>query len=404
MWQKLKPQWAALALILMLFVSLMIRYPLHFWWVHWAPLPGDFGVYFKAWQRVVAEVMPYQPDDASPYKYSPGVLALVGLLPNSPNTAWIVFSSISIGGFCGALWIGTRFTSWKSFGLLVLGLAMCWKGVIETMDYGQLELIIMAISIFSGALIWRFPFISGLVLGVLPWIKLPWALLLIPFSMFAWFAKHVEVPKAGVPKPVAKSSRRFRLFVSGYFMALFFWGAAVPSMVFGPEKAKLLSQAWVHLLRTQPSNLYFSDINQSVWVSSYRWVGGSHGLAISLAAFVVLGILFFAMRRLVKTIKNKDHPEREVFGWLGAWLVLTQLMNPLSWRWGSALLPAAPFSANFGGLQIRRVRPLLWTSVAMLWLAQLNPVARFLGYSSWNEFHGAGLVTAYWLTLLLLCL
>jgi hypothetical protein len=263
----------------------------------------------------------------------------------------------------------------------------------------------MAIAVTSGWLIWRFPFFSGLLAGVLPWIKLPWLLLLIPYSIFAWNAKHFEVSKPGVPKPaINKSSRRFRLFVSGYFMALFFWGAAVPSMVFGPEKAKLLSQAWISLLRTQPASLYVSDINQSLWISSYRWVGGSYGIAFVLTAAAVLVIMVLAIRRLIVTVKRKDHPEKEVFAWLGSWLVLTQLMNPLSWRWGSALLPAVPFSASFGGLQTKRVRIVLWTAVVLLWLAQMNPVARFLGYSSWGEFHGAGLVTAYWLSLLLLCL
>ena len=52
----------------------------------------------------------------------------------------------------------------------------------------------------------------------------------------------------------------------------------------------------------------------------------------------------------------------------------------------------------------RNLRFSVGAIAVLLWMLQQNPVAASLGFRHWTDFHGAGLITAYWLSLLLLVL
>ena len=97
---------------------------------------------------------------------------------------------------------------------------------------------------------------------------------------------------------------------------------------------------------------------------------------------------------------------REVFVWLSPWLLLTQLVNPLSWRWGSVFVVGAPFAIAVMSRSIGKtaVRSLLFSTVVVLWAFQLNFVVRPMGYHHWTDLHGYGILTLYWGLLLILCL
>ncbi len=379
----LKPRFVAWALIALSVALLLARYP-------GAPqtyrerLPSDFGVYVNAVERFEAGKSPYIAGEYSAFKYSPGILAAMRLLPRDGGMAWVIFSVLCIVGMGVALAFSAPFASWRSVGLLALGLALSWKGILETLDYGQLELLIFALAMGSGVLLNRVPGLSGFFAGILPWIKLPWVLLAFPML-------------------IASGKKGLRQFLSGYLLAWFVWGAAVPSLAFGPEGAKALFQGWLAVLETQPAALYFSAINQSLFVSALRWTGGDVGIGIGLVA-AVAGWL---MGRMVLKLTTRGSSESPA-SWMTPWLIFVQLVSPLSWRWASALLLGAPLAAESPGARRSWLPPLaryaVWAAVGVLWLLQLNPVVKAFGLHHWTDLHIHGLISWYWLALLLLTL
>ncbi len=354
-------------------------------------LPGDFAVYVKAWEWCKAGQNPYMLElrHLSPFKYSPGVLWLIGKLPENPSHAWFFFSTLCIASLMGALVTGASYRSWRRVGLLLVGFFLSWKGILETLDYGQLELLILGVAVGAAALVRRYPVYAGFLAGTLPWFKLPWVVL-------------------GWPLLLACRDKKRRMMISGYLLAYFIWGAAIPSLAFGPERAKILFQTWIEVLRNQPHELYFSDINQSVWVTLERWMGSRPELAIGLGCVLMGWVLVRLSVRVKECLKFQY--ARGVFSWVAPWLILIQLLNPLSWRWGSALIVGVPFafswpSEGWGGRGIATFyRLILLVIVAILWLLQLNPVVQSLGFHHWSELHSYGVVTGYWVALLLLCL
>ncbi len=382
------PRIGAWILIGLTLTLLLIRYPANPGSYRYA-LPTDYSVYLRARDRVNSGENPYQAADSSPYKYSPGVLALVSALPRNPADSWIVFSSLSIFGLAIVLLIGARFPSWKSVLFIPIGLALAWKGVLETLDYGQLELIILLLVVMAAVLRRRHPLIAGFLAGTLPWFKLPWLLLGLPLIL----GNVASVQGPG------RKEKKLRLVISGYLFSWFVLGAAVPSLVFGPERAMQLTQGWIALLRNQPHALYFSEINQSVWISSMRWIGGNPLVPIGLVACAAGFILGSFISRSLRLVSNRD-----VFAWLSPWLILTQLLNPLSWRWGSVFLVGAPFAIAAGSSRSRSFRITVAFIALLFFLLQMNPVVQALGYHHWSDFHGYGVVTGYWISLLLLCL
>jgi hypothetical protein len=192
-----------------------------------------------------------------------------------------------------------------------------------------------------------------------------------------------------------------RLLISGYFFSWFVWGVAIPTFVFGTDRTMVLTREWLEILRSQPAALYWSDMNQSAWMSVLRWIGGN-----PLIGLGVVSLLGGYLMGCLTTRNLKSTPGRDVFSWLSPWLILTQLLNPLAWRWGSVFLVGIPFAV--AGLSVSRekniARTLLMGGVGVLWLLQLNPVVQRLGYHHWSEMHQYGLLTAYWFILLVLCL
>lgn len=396
---KLHPRFwpAAAAAILTLFICLLLyfRFPA-------GPLPqtvpGDFSVYLKATERALAGHSPYVASDPSPYRYAPGVLFLFGLLPNDPIQAWYWFGTISVVLLGISLFVSGTYSNWKSVVWLGIGLLMGWKGLLENFDYGQLEVLILALSLIAAALLSRAAFVAGLIAGLLPWLKLPWILLLLPFMTAA----------------TLRTERRGRLFFSGYMTSCVAWGAAVPSLMFGSDRAKEMMQAWIGILRGQPSPLYFSDMNQSIWMSIVRWFGPESIQALGLGA-LILGLLLGLM--MARASDAGIFRRTPALAWISPWLVLTQLMSPLSWRWGSVFVIGMPMAAGWGVVRkpeddipfdVERIHRNLRFSVAamvmMLFLLQQNPVAHQLGFGHWTDFHSAGVVTAFWLSWLVMVL
>jgi hypothetical protein len=389
MWAKLHqrfnqdaPRYLAWVLIGLWIMVLWNRYPASVSLAGGGP-PTDFAGYLKAWMTARAGGDPYIRVDLSSCQYAPGILALAQLLPKSPDKAWFIYSAILVGSMGVGLLAGARYRSWKSIAWLTVGLGLSWKGILESLDFGQPELLIFALAIFAAAILRRFPIFSGFLAGTLPWFRLPWALLFLPLILRL---SRISLKKRG------------RLFVSGYYFSWFIWGAAIPSLVFGPERAQVLSHSWLEVLKSQLHGLYFSDINQSLWVFGSRWVGGGYPLTFGFAAIFLGLLLGFLVTRVSRGRGD------EVWSWISPWLILVQLIYPLSWRWGSACLIGVPFAIATSRFRNRGFQVIVGLAVLGFWLIQMNPVVKALGYSHWSDLHGYSLVTFYWLGLLLLSL
>ncbi len=385
----------AFAVVMTACFALFLRYPAKTLRLE-LPIPQDFSVYLNAWERAKAHESPYVAADGLPYKYSPGVLPLVGLLPPHPANAWYVFGSLSLFLFGLALMSGGRWSTWKEVFLLVVGLALAWKGLIENLDYGQLDLLLFSVAMISGALLGRWPFFAGLLAGTLPWFKLPWALLLLPL----WLMARTDSGPSGL---APRAPRRLRMLVSGFALASLTWGAALPSFVFGSQRALEYSQAWLELLRTQPSSIYLHDMNQSIWVLLPRWAGMTPALPTPFTIALTLMLAGVALGILVSATPRS----RGSLASLTPWVLFLQLMNPLAWRWASLLVVGVPVACDRAGPADRKPSAWAfagWGAVTALWLIQLNPFARLMGATHWTEFHPFGTIGLYWLVLLLLML
>jgi hypothetical protein len=361
----------ALALIGALAVVLILRFVAH-------QTPTDFAVYLRAWQRFSQHQSPYVLSDPSPYKYAPGILLLFGLLPHQPAQAWMVFSTLSILAFSVSLAFSSGFETPKKTLLLAVGYALAWKGILETLDYGQIELLIFSVAIGAGVLLIRKPRISGALAGTLPWFKLPWGGLAVPFILIL-LRNDVD----------GLAHRKLKRWLTGFIGSMIFWGAAVPSWLCGAEEAKHFSHDWLVLLKAQPADLFSSPINQSLLSSMTRWLGGSGLLGLGLCA--VLG--GYLLGRLL--VKTKGQETTETLSWLSPWLLWVQLMNPLSWRWGSLFAVGMPLAARPG-----RASWVLAPVILVLGCLQLNPVVQVLGFQHWTDLHPLGVVTLYWLALM----
>lgn len=390
--KRLTPQTCAKVICLLFAILLYARYPGKIDFDR-STIPQDFGVYVKAWQRHKLGESPYIAKDFLAFKYSPGALALIGLLPQAPIAAWFVFSSFCIGLLTVSLAIGAEYRVWRNVMALVLGIGLAWKGLIECFDYGQVEVFILPIVVIATFLYARFTFTSGVLIGMLPWIKIPLLFMFIPFALGA---RQRKTEDGALP------DRRSKTFIGGFLLSGVFWGAFLPMIVFGARRALSLSRDWLELLRTQPASLFSSDMNQSLWASVGRWTGVQPSNPSSMTLmFVIVGILGGLLTVLLVLRRPYSPAPRTSLAWISPWLILNQLINPLSWRWGSVYLVGIGFSA----LNPRRshwLRVILWIGVLALFLLQQNPFVKgMLRLSSWTDLHDTGLITLYWVALLL---
>lgn len=401
-WQNHRSRLLAWTLISICGVMLFLRYP-HQAVKPGAKLPSDFETYFHAWQRISQGLSPYAVVDSGlAYRYSPGALTVFKLLPHHLADAWWVFSLTSIVSLCISLAVGARYRDLKSVGLLLLGLGLSWKGILEALDTGQLEVFLFAVTMLAAASLRRVPILAGLLCGFLPAFKLPWVLFVVPFLVMN-----------------RQEGRRSGQFFSGYFMSWFVWGAALPSITFGSERATLLTREWLQTLSLQRQALVMSDMNQSIWIAFERWIGAFYvggfklkeihvlmagpypvSLAKSLAlgfSLLVVGWVFGSLMTRLKGLSTRQ----ELLVWLSPWALLIQLMSPISWRWGSVLAIGMPFAiASVSSLRGRTWHWMLIGMVFGLWMIQQNPLAELFGFKHWTDLHPYGSIAAFWLAVL----
>lgn len=332
-------------------------------------LPMDFQVYFTARERFLHGIDPYQIADAFPYKYSPSFLLFMKLFPTAEGPCWLVFKAVSLLLFSSALMIGVRYRSRKDFGLLFLGLALSWFGMKDLLDTGQADLIYFSMVIFSGVFWKNRHWVSGILLGVLPWVKIPWVLITVPFFWECFASQNLK---------------KFKNLVSGILASFILIGIILPLSFCGVSKSLDLYRSWLRLLASQPYDLFHNPGNQSLWMSSERWFGPRPWAIISFVAFVggFLGIRLARKARI-------DSP----LSWLSPWMLWAQALNPLAWIIGSIYTVGIPFSSGFK----KRGEWTIWILVAALWVCHIQFInIKISGQETW------GTTTLYWCFLLYL--
>ena len=112
---------------------------------------------------------------------------------------------------------------------------------------------------------------------------------------------------------------------------------------------------------------------------------------------ITLVFIFTLGRTLTRVAIRKRNP----LAWITPWLLLMQLIQPLSWRWASLFLVGAPLAClpEHRRKMTRREKVLIPLTF-ILYLFQQNPVLKLFGMRHWTELHGTGLITLYWLSFL----
>jgi len=345
-------------------------------------IPQDFSVYLRATERVKRNTNPYVVGEVLPYKYAPGFLVPLSFLPKDQASAWKVFGGLSLLAWASAILFGVSFKNWKQVGSLFLGLVLSWKGILETLDYGQIEFFLFFFLTIS-ALLWRnYPSFTGILMGSLPWIKLPWLFFWLPFGLILW---------------VQPSKKSFFRFFSGYFFASSVWLLFLPCFWFGGEETYQLTLSWIRMICARTEDVYFSDFNQGITVTMQQWLHLPLWLALVLTLTFGTAFSFLLLRRSMKS-----EAQECCLGWISPWILLGHLLNPLAWRWGSLLLIGIPFSLERHTLiQKPSYRRLLYWLAFSLWLAQQNPITQVFHYH-WTDFHSIKNISAYWIVWLLL--
>jgi hypothetical protein len=355
-------------------------------------VPGDFKVYLRASHRAKSNTDPYIASEGSPYKYSLGALAPFLVLPESDTSAWAVFKGMCLAMWFGALTLGAVLGTWIELAALILGVVFSWKGLIETLDYGQIEFFLLIAAVLASRLRARSffvngSFLTGMILGFLPVFKLPWAAIAFPFLVLS----------------IRTSRSSLILFLMGMSFGAAFLGVILPVLLFGVRNTVEWSHSWIRLLATQPNDLYTSDINQGFLGSFLRWYQFQPALGIALAIMSVSLFLWAIIRLSARLIPSPMSP----LAFISPWLIAAQLINPLSWRWASLLLVGSPLAVlEWNRNEWDKFKPaqvLLVIGVSVLFLIQQNPVAHLLGFGHWTDLHHYGSITIFWMLLLLLC-
>ncbi|HTL12441.1 MAG TPA: glycosyltransferase 87 family protein, partial [Bdellovibrionota bacterium] len=350
-----------------------------------AVVPQDFEVVVRARDRIAAGMDPYVLTDDIPYKYSPFATLPYFLLPDSHAAGWMIYELLVMLGWVAVLGLGVPALDWRKAGLVALGAVLSWKGIRETLDFGQAEFLFLGIGVVAAWLFNRRPLEGALLIGILPWIKLPWGFVWIPFIAEAVLRKdHRRLPQLGL----------------GLLVSSLACGVVLPALALGPTRAWELTVSWHRLVTSQPRALFETRWNQSIWQSLERWFGHDLGSSWPVRAIVVV-LAAAAIRSLIRGMARR-RPSGPL-AWISPWFLLNQLLSPLGWSWGNLLVAGAPLASEDATLR-KRSPALHWALVVMIaagWIIQQKPVAPLFGLERWDDFFSFGSVTLFWLSLLL---
>ncbi|MEK7692375.1 MAG: glycosyltransferase 87 family protein, partial [Bdellovibrionota bacterium] len=342
--------------------------------------------------RLIQGMDPYIPNEILPYKYSPFAALPYYLLPTDHAMAWFYFKLVSILALIKTLAFGYREATWRRVLLTFVGIALAWKGFAQTIFYGQLEFIILAMAV--GAT-WLFPFsplLAGILIGILPWLKIPLGFLVFPFLILLW-----------TDYSRTRNTRPGIAFFGGLGLASVFCGVIFPALAFGLDRTLELTRSWLVLIKTQPPELFEEAINQSIWMAMVRWFGPAVGGSFVMKAIVlalILGAMALLVRRHMRNWSVRENP----LVWISPWILLNQIINPLGWVWGGLFVLGVPLALEKPLPRKRWLFVLTLILIAATWLVQQRPFPQMMGFATWEDLFPLASITVFWVAVLALAL
>lgn len=337
-------------------------------------VPGDFYPFHLVGRRVLSGETIYNINDVSPFKYSPAfALAMVSIAKLSKGLAWWIWCVGSTAVFLWATFYLIKSSKFfelarpKMFAIGGVALLSAWHGIIEHQSYGQADMLIFGLFVFSvlksGESNRSSAVVSGLLLACC-WLTKPPSLVLGAYFLI-------------------RREYRTLLWASIFTTTLFI----LPVIYWGPTAYLGLLQDWRTVLVTrQPADFLTGNLNQSIAATLSRWFGARE----SFALFLKLGIAG-AVATTLALWARRARPSLAIAA--SFTYLLYMAVTPLSWRWMTcAWLPLAIVA--FSELDWRKPRSMIFlTLYAALALFLQAIIARLFGVHEPDWLSAWGLYT-----------
>ncbi|OFZ20118.1 MAG: hypothetical protein A2X94_09410 [Bdellovibrionales bacterium GWB1_55_8] len=344
-----------------------------------ARVPGDFNVYWIAAERLSQGQRIYWSTDESPFKYSPTYLYLFRysfffLEHRLAAALWTTLSLITYFGALlrlgGRLLIKTDLQR-RVLAALCVGVALSWQGFLETLSYGQVDLLLGA------GILWitastlddsRRGTSRSSLFRVLLWalilIVKPHMLLILLPACFAF----------GWRECLSVLSATALMYV-------------VPALWIGPTALLDLFREWFLCLREQQDYIFMiGNINQSMGAVTARLSGQLSAVGTFNTLFVGLYLVLSATLFVLRRNRFGDGSKEEKLCWLAYGVSGYLLVSPLSWRWFVFLW--VPLVAIMTYVDKKTLTPLLaWALLAVLTKKGVSPLLG-VNFPDWVSFVG----------------
>ncbi len=379
--------------IFILFLSLyfFFRFGIHFFLNDSSRIPKDFFVYWVTSQRLETGESIYQVSDGSPFKYAPifaYFFRYTFFLLNQKLAAGIwMTGSLIFFLLSWHHWIQFLYSKIiprndpRPFIFTLIGVAIGWKGFLETVSYGQIDLFLLGACLlaFSPSDKLKVGF-RTLLVGAILSIKPQLAILGLPFLMIF-----------GLKQTLLAAITTF-IFYSLPFLFLDF------------SETTTLFQSWVVVLQKQSSEVLSNHINQNIGAVAARITGNVSSAGhfiyggLGILAIFYLFLLFKHLNKISWT-SNRASQKKEVFFWISFGLSSYLVFNPLSWRWLTFLwVPLLVFL--WLNVESRKLKHCIILSIFWGFLIKFqDPLNKITGVDDATSFLGLFLVPSmiFWL-------
>ncbi len=355
-----------------------------------SPLPGDFQVYWLAAKRWMEGSSIYLPSDPSPFKYSPSfaIFFQATFFQLNPRLAAAVWNVASVLAYLGSLgFLGIRLMNRVDrpgrlvFGVLA-GIALSWHGFLETLSYGQADLLLGSAWVFIMATFLPGP--DGAHGDRHAEASSGW----IARSLLVACILAVKPQFLIALLPLALVVRKRELLAAALLTAALY---LAPVFSVGPKALIQQFQAWMDCLRVQQDSAFLAaNINQSASSVLARWLGHPEWVG-ALGALGVLGFWLGFGKSVTRSGLHRRAgtlPWNAALGFFSLALAGYLLFSPLSWRWLTFLWVPLCLSVLALGAPARTLAP--WAGLALLTQSR---VSQWVGQSL-SEWLGLSLPDA----------
>lgn len=376
--QRLQNNWLHLLLLVLViycttrFGFLAVRPP--------GMIPNDYAVYHDTCTRWHEGKLIYNPQDPSPFKYSPaflvGFCATVYKIGKEPS--WPLFAGISIALFAVAM---SALLKWAFGGIpparrllpvLLPSVVFGWHGLLEQFSYGQIDFLMFVLFVAAALAAER--------KQLQPLAALFMSLVLITKPQMAiWLGYFLLVG----------NWRVLGMTVGATLLLL-----VAPVLVFGRAGFIDVLAQWKHGLSEQSVEFMTGNHNQGLGAVMARLSGSKANVFAYTNLFLAVGTTAtVVLTSLLRKGPALTHPRRaRAFCWI---TLLYLLLCPISWRWVTFVWMPIGAIVALDTLQSRK--PLALGALGGFVLCGIvlqRIVANSLGIHEVDELSWAGLYAA----------